>query len=95
MYISELTPEVLEELDLPEDTTGVLVNSVMDDSAAQDAGIEENDIITMIDDVEVSSIDSLKSEIAAHLPGERVTLTIIRDGEIEEVRLTLGNTLAR
>ena len=95
VYISELTPEVLEELDLPEDTTGVLVNSVMDDSAAQDAGIEENDIITMIDDVEVSSIDSLKSEIAAHLPGERVTLTIIRDGEIEEVRLTLGNTLAR
>lgn len=95
VYISELTAQVLGELDLPEDTKGVLVNSVMEDSAAADAGIEENDVITKIDDTEVYSIDSLKGEIAGHLPGERVTITIIRGGETKEIRLTLGNTLAR
>ena len=36
-----------------------------------------------------------KDEIAKHLPGERVTVTILRDGETEDLRLTLGNTLSR
>ena len=95
VYISELTADVLKNLDLPADTTGVLVNTVMEDSAAQDAGIEENDIITKVDDVEVTSVNELKDEIGSHFPGERVTITVIRDGETEEIRLTLGNTLSR
>lgn len=77
------------------DQDGVVVTSVMDDSAAQDAGIEENDVIIQIDEVKVTGVQALKDEIDKHLPGERVTLTIVRDGEEKEIRLTLGNTLAR
>ncbi len=95
VYISELTADTLEQMGLPEDTEGVLVNSVIEDSAAEDAGIEEYDVITKIDDAEVSSVAELKAEIDSHLPGERVTLTVIRDGVTREFRLTLGNTLAR
>ena len=95
VYITELTSRKLDSMELPKDTKGVLVNSVMEDSAAADAGIEEDDIITKIDDVEVAGVQDLKDEIEKHLPGERVTLTIIRDGETQEVRLTLGNTLAK
>ena len=95
VYITELTSRKLDSMELPKDTKGVLVNSVMEDSAAADAGIEEDDIITKIDDVEVTGVQDLKDEIEKHLPGERVTLTIVRDGETQEVRLTLGNTLAK
>ena len=77
------------------DVNGVLVNTVMEDSAAADAGMEEGDIITGFDGVEVNSVAELKDEIAKHLPGERVTVTIERDGESQDLRLTLGNTLTR
>ena len=85
VYISELS----------EEGVGVLVNTVMEDSAAEDAGMEDGDIITKFDGVEVTTVQGLKDEIANHLPGERVTVTIIRDGEIMDLRLTLGNTLSR
>ena len=109
-YVSNLTPEVLELMDLPEDTTGVLINDIIEDSPAADAelrGSEDmevidgqtvsygGDIITKIGDVDVTDTQVLIDAIAEHLPGERVTLTIIRDGETEEVRLYLGNTLSR
>ena len=77
------------------DGDGVYVNNVNKDSAAEDAGMEEGDIITVFDGVEVTNVQELKDEIAKHLPGERVTVTIIRDGETKDLRLTLGNTLAR
>ena len=85
VYISELSEEGI----------GVLVNTVMEDSAAADAGMEDGDIITSFDGVEVSTVQGLKDEIAKHLPGERVTVTIERNGESKDLRLTLGNTLAR
>ncbi len=77
------------------DGDGVVVDSVMEDSAAADAGLEEDDVIVGFDDVDIDSVQTLKDEIAKHLPGERVTLRIVRDGETMEIRLTLGNTLAR
>ncbi len=77
------------------DSDGVVVTSVMEDSAAEDAGIEENDVIIGMDDVEVDSVLTLKDELAKHLPGERVTLKVVRDGETKDIRLTLGNSLAR
>ena len=77
------------------DIDGVYVNTVNEDSAADDAGMEEGDIIVSFDGVEVHSVAELKAEIDKHLPGERVTVTILRDGETKDLRLTLGNTLAR
>ena len=95
VYIQELDKKTLEDMELPEDTKGVLVQSVMSDSAAEDAGVEANDIITKFEDAEVTSVQELKDEIGKHLPGERVTLVILRDGEEKEIRLTLGNSLTR
>lgn len=93
VYISDLTETLLK--DLPEDTEGVYVNSVIADSAAEDAGLEEGDVITEFDGTPVSSVQELKDELAERLPGERVTLTILRGEESLSVRLTLGNSLAR
>ena len=81
--------------DLEEAGIGVYVNTVMEDSAAEDAGMEDGDIITVFDGVEVTSVEELKDEIGKHLPGERVTVTVLRDGETMDLRLTLGNTLSR
>lgn len=85
VYISELS----------EDGTGVLVYKVMEDSAAEDAGIKEGDIIKVFDGMEVSSVQGLKDEISKHRPGERVSITILREDEQIDFRLTLGNTTGK
>ncbi|HNY19997.1 MAG TPA: PDZ domain-containing protein [Flexilinea sp.] len=91
-YVKDITNNDIKKLDLPEGTTGALITQVTKDSPADDANLQENDIIQKIDDTEIKSVDDLKSELSKYMPGERVTLTILRDGETKEVRLTLGTT---
>ena len=60
----------------PED--GVLVLSVIDGGGAQQAGIQENDVIIKINDVNIASaIDLQKNPLE---PGDTVNVTILRDG---------------
>jgi membrane-associated protease RseP (regulator of RpoE activity) len=57
---------------------GVLVLSVIDGGGAQQAGIQENDVIIRIDDVYIASaIDLQKNPLE---PGDTVNVTVIRDG---------------
>ena len=57
---------------------GVLVLSVIDGGGAQQAGIQENDVIIKINDVNIASaIDLQKNPLE---PGDMVNVTIIRDG---------------
>ena len=74
---------------------GVLIDSITADSPAEDAGLQSGDIILKIDGKDVSSAAGLKAEISKHLPGERVELTVERDGDTFDIRVALGNTLAR
>ena len=57
---------------------GVLVLSVIEGGGAQQAGIQENDVIIRIDDVNIASaIDLQKNPLE---PGDTVNVTILRDG---------------
>jgi S1-C subfamily serine protease len=91
-YVKDISANDIKKLELPEGTTGALITQVTKDSPADDANLQENDIIQKIDDTEIKSVDDLKAELSKYMPGERVTLTILRDGKTKEVRLTLGTT---
>lgn len=80
-----------DELGLNDEVRGVLVTSVSDDSPASDADIRANDVILAFDGVEVKTVEELKTLLEDYLPGDRVSLTIQRDDEEIELRLTLGN----
>ncbi|MDA0756938.1 MAG: site-2 protease family protein [Crenarchaeota archaeon] len=57
---------------------GVLVLSVIDGGSAQQAGIQENDVIIKINDVKIASaVDLQKNPVK---PGDTVNVTILRDG---------------
>ena len=57
---------------------GVLVLSLIDGGGAQQAGIQENDVIIKINDVNIASaIDLQKNPLE---PGDTVNVTILRDG---------------
>ncbi len=84
-----ITPEIAEERKLPADN-GALVISVFPSSAAAQAGIKANDIITAVGDTEVDPRHSLSSLVAAQMPGDRVKILLRRGKQELTVQATLG-----
>jgi membrane-associated protease RseP (regulator of RpoE activity) len=65
------------------------INTVEDDSAAQAAGLEEDDLVVAVNGQPVSQFDELSDALARFDVGDEVQLTIERDG----VERTLDATL--
>jgi len=63
---------------------------VAKNSPAQIAGLKEGDIITLVDGVEVNKNNNLTYLIQDHLPGDKVNITYLRDGQEQEVEVELG-----
>jgi serine protease Do len=70
-------------------STGIYIDSVMSGSAAAEAGIQLKDVIVSIEGNRVESSAELMENIAQRKPGDKITLTVIRDGEREEIEVTL------
>ena len=67
---------------------GVMVVSVEDGSAAQRAGLRQNDIITKIDDTDITDIQQMISVKNSYKAGDTVTIVLYRAGEYLTVQLT-------
>lgn len=70
--------------------SGVAVVSVADDGPAAKAGVRTGDIITGLDGAEITTITSLAEALASERPGDEVSLTLVRAGREQVVRVTLG-----
>ncbi len=84
VYINEVTPVTAKgvKLDKPR---GVFVTSVIEGSAADEAGIKEGDVILAVNGKEVNRTNELQAKIGMFNPGDVVTLTVWRNGK----RLTI------
>ena len=71
-------------------TRCVLVEKVVKDSAAEQAGIQSGDLILKLEDKTISSGEALSAAIGAYKPGDKATLTIQRDGQEMTVEVTFG-----
>lgn len=69
---------------------GIIVTSVEKGSAADEAGIEANDIITAIDGEEVLNSAYLRYYLYQHSVGDDITVTVYRDGSTRDLKLTLS-----
>ncbi len=72
--------------------TGVMVQGLLKDGAAEKAGIKEGDIILKIDGREVSQPNHLQSYVATKSAGTEVNLTIWREGKEIEKSVTLKSS---
>lgn len=63
---------------------------VVPDGPADDAGIEEGDLITAVDGSRVRNGEELIVKIRSHEPGDVLELTVARDDEETKVDVTLG-----
>lgn len=71
---------------------GVYVAQVNDRSAAMEAGIREGDIITAINGVKIANGAALQEQMSRFNPGDKITVTIHRNGTNEVKSLTLKNS---
>jgi len=70
---------------------GVYVDSLMDNSAAKDAGIKAGDVITSVNGKEVKTSPELMELIARERPGDHVSLKVNRDGREKDFDVVLKN----
>jgi serine protease Do len=72
------------------DGGGVKVTDITDESAAKKAGIKEGDVITKINDTKIESPDQLSEVIRKQKPGDKVTVTLLRDKKEQKLTTELG-----
>ena len=58
---------------------------------ADNGGLEAGDVVTAIDGDRVASGDDLRRLVDAKAPGDRVRLTVRRDGDTRTLQVTLGS----
>jgi 2-alkenal reductase len=100
-----VSPAIAEEMDLPEDTQGVLIVHVEGDSPAEMAGLQGGDVpatidgeeilvggdvITAVDDHAVDLVQDLADYLQEVGPDAEVNLTVIREGKQINIKATLA-----
>ncbi len=100
-----LTPQIDNVMGLSTDQTGVLIQEVQPNSPADQAGLRGSflsatingqrvtvggDVITALDGFSVTNMQDLVNLLSQAQPGREVSLTILRDGNQQEVKVTLG-----
>lgn len=85
---SDVTPQLAGEMNLTT-KSGVIITQVTSDSPAAQAGLQIRDVVTAIDGNAINQDTSLRSLLFKYHVGDKVTLTVERNGQSMQVPLTL------
>ena len=69
---------------------GAIITSVSKESGAEKAGLKKNDIITKVDETKIVGTGDVSDAIRKHKPGEKVTVTFLRDNKEQKITAELG-----
>ena len=79
-------------LGLPAQTTGILITEILKASPAEQSGLRPRDVITKVNEMQIDAEHPVQSILLRLRPGDKVKLTIIRDGKQQIVDVTLGKS---
>ncbi len=85
-----LTDEQKKEAGI-KDGAGVFITGVAPDGAAKAAGIEKGDFVTRLNGVAINSGPEMQEQVAGYKPGDKVSITYVRNGKENTVNVTLKN----
>ncbi len=88
--IRDMNSELAEELGV-DITRGVYIDSIIPESAADDADLKEEDIIVGLDDEKITSAPEVQEFIGRRRPGDTVMVTVNRKGKEREFEVILEN----
>lgn len=87
--VQALNEELAKSFGL-DDARGALINSVVEDSPADKAGLQRGDIVTEYDGKPVDELNDLPRLVASTPVDETVKVTIFRDGKTRTVKVKIG-----
>ncbi|MCC6383762.1 MAG: Do family serine endopeptidase [Bacteroidia bacterium] len=89
--ISDIDQQIADEMKL-KTMNGVFVRGTTIGGAAEAAGIKEGDIITKINNINVTSVPQLQEQVGKYRPGDNVAVTYIRNGKENTTSIVLKNS---
>ena len=85
-----LSKELAESLNLPKDTTGVLISGVLEGGPADKAGMKPGDVLTQVNGQAVSDVVTLLNRIAQTGPGDEAKINLLRKGKPMTLKVQVG-----
>ena len=84
VIMQNLTPELSQAfgLDLHQ---GVVISQVIEDTAAEDAGLKVGDVVTSINGAPVKSASAMRNMVGLLRVGDEMSMTIIREGKKKSI----------
>ena len=64
--------------------------AILKGSPAEVAGFKEGDVITFVENIELNQLINLTDAVHEYIPGDKVNITFLRQGEEKEVEVVLG-----
>ncbi len=92
--ISDLTPDMAEAFDIDQ-TKGVLINDVEEDSAADQGGLKRGDVIIGLNGKPVETSNEFRIRIGHTPPGTPVEVEVLRKGAKNSLDLVVGSASGR
>ena len=89
VMITTVTPALAEALDLNVEN-GALINQVVEDSAAEAAGLQAGDVVIAVDGTPIDTAADLRNRIGLKRVNDDVNLNIIRDGKQKTINAKVG-----
>ena len=87
--VQTLTPDIAESMELG-NVQGALVSQVIDDSAAEKAGLKAGDVVTAINGKPVKDAAGLRNSIGLLSIGDKVDIALLRDGKPRRVTAVIS-----
>jgi S1-C subfamily serine protease len=89
----ELNPDVAQELKI-NTTNGLYVDDLVAGGGAEAAGVKPADIITKVNGKTITESSDLQETVGRLQPGDKIALTVLRDGKEKEFNVTLKGETA-
>ncbi len=87
--MTNLSEKLAEAMDLDDDD-GVLIEEVVEDSPAEEAGLEDGDVVIAMDGEDIDDSADLVRFVGDSEPGDEVEVQVVRDGKVRTYKVTLG-----
>ncbi|MBT8126875.1 MAG: DegQ family serine endoprotease [Gammaproteobacteria bacterium] len=90
VIMQNLTPELSRAfgLDLHQ---GVVISQVIEDTAAEEAGLQAGDIVVAINGTPIKSASAMRNMVGLLRVGDEMDISVIRDGKKQTMRAVIGD----
>jgi len=90
IWFRDLDSEYAKALDLNKDTKGAMIMDVIEDSAADKAGLKRYDIVVEFEGQTVEKSNQFLNRVAMLSPDTKVDIVVLRDGKRKTFTVKLG-----